>query len=100
MLQKNLSYPISSVFKTCIKVLETNEAEITEKDEKNGIIIAKIGVTLLSWGNTITINLKSKNNTTHLSIESVSNMVQLSWGVNDEYEEDLVKQISNSIKGK
>lgn len=98
MLQEKINYSLSEVFRACLSVLKKNDAEITEANEKKGLIEAKIGVTLLSWGNTITIHLNSKNNATELTIESSSNMIQISWGVNDEYENDLLDQIIKTLK--
>lgn len=100
MLQKTIANSIRDVFETCVQILELNDAEIVESDEKKGIIIGKIGVTLFSWGNTISIDLKSNNNSTHITIESTSNMIQISWGINDEYENDLLNQILKALEKK
>ncbi|MBS1652817.1 MAG: DUF1499 domain-containing protein [Bacteroidetes bacterium] len=97
MKSKTFKYPSSDVFNAVVKALKSLDMDIEEKDKNNGIIVATAGTTLLSWGNSIRVKITPGAGTSKVSVESESKMLQISWGKNTDYENDIIDEIGNHL---
>ena len=77
--------PYTEVFRTLVGVLPQHKIEVISTDEPNGVIHAKTGITLRTWGETLTIRLGSPDGgtTTEMVIDSNLKFGLAAWGKHD-----------------
>ena len=82
------------------KTLNDFECDIISTDLLSGIINAKKGGGLLSFGHEIMVTIQTNDNKKlKISVSSNSVGVQIiDWGTNTENENDLIELITNSLR--
>ena len=80
-----IDQPYAQVFRTLVGVLPQHKIEIVATDEAAGVITAKTGITMRTWGETIVIRLGSRDAgaTTEMVIESNLKFGLAAWGKHD-----------------
>jgi uncharacterized membrane-anchored protein len=62
--------PFGQVFTAAVQAVENCGWDITEKDEKEGRIVVRTEMSLLSWGEEIVIELSKRENKTLMNVSS------------------------------
>jgi hypothetical protein len=75
-------HPYTEVFRTLVGVLPNHGFEIVATDEASGVIQAKTGINLRTWGETVTMRLGSPDggSTTSMVIDSKLKFGIAAWG--------------------
>lgn len=83
------------VFRNCKKALSELKFSIEKEDEKAGELIAVSTVSLLSFGNRVTIQLMADQGYTNVSLnsQSLAAIQLIDWGVNSDLEQQLEESI-------
>lgn len=99
MKQKKYKYSKNKIFKVCEQALANFEAKIEVSDDKSGVIEAKKGSNLFSYGNKIVIEIDQNNKEFEVRIYSKSIGIQIiDWGTNQENENEIFQIIDNLLK--
>ncbi len=99
MIRKKINIDYDFLFKVCLDFVNNQEDYLNiSSDYSKGIISFETTSSLLSWGEIITIKINKENNVNEIVISSKSKAQLISWGVNSENEEFLIKSILNLIK--
>ena len=100
MKSKSFSISKQIVYDVCLTALEQLKCQIVSKDFNSGVIKAKKGGNLLSYGHTIDISIKTTApQKTEINITSKSVGIQvIDWGTNSKNEEDIIQSIATIIK--
>lgn len=99
-MKRTIDENFNDVFNATIYAAKEMELEIKTKSKTDGTIILKKSGSLLSYGNIITIQLKTTSgNKTSISINSKSSAtIQLiDWGTNSDLEEELMDLIKERL---
>lgn len=75
--------PPEQVFEAAVRAIESCGWEITEENEKAGVVIAKTGMSLRSWGEEIVIQISTEEGKTLIHVSSESSQL-LDWGKSSE----------------
>ena len=77
-----IPHPYAQVFRTLVGVLPQHKMAVVSADEAGDLITAKTGMTLRTWGETLTIRLGSPDggSTTDMVIESNLKFGVAAWG--------------------
>ena len=77
-----IPHPYTEVFRTLVGVLPNHGFEILAEDEASGVIQAKTGINLRTWGETVSIRLGSPDggSTTSMLIDSNLKFGIAAWG--------------------
>lgn len=100
MKSKTINITKKVAFEICKKVLRDFECDIVSTDFSSGIINAKKGGSLLSFGHEITVTFLNDNKQ-NLKISVSSNTIGgqiIDWGTNTDNENELIELISNSLR--
>ena len=64
------------------KALEESGLELVAREPEKGVIVARKGPSLASWGETVTVTVEGGGHETTLKIESRSDAQIVDWGSN------------------
>ncbi|MDL2238538.1 zinc ribbon domain-containing protein [Christensenellaceae bacterium OttesenSCG-928-K19] len=92
-------HPKMIVFQVALKAIsEHPKMKIKNYDEAQGFINASVGISALSWGEKVIVNIKQlEPNSTSLSINSGSHYALVDWGKNRKNTEELVRLITGGL---
>lgn len=85
--------PFNQVFMVATQAIEDCGWEITGKDQETGVIIAKTGMSLRSWGEKIVIEFSIKEGKTLMNISSEPTSQLLDWGKSSENLKKLIEKL-------
>lgn len=81
-----LDVSAEAAFAACIEIVEGLRFKITASDESRGFVQAKVAISRMSWGETVTIQITSVSpRSCRVNVISQSTWFTLvDWGKNDE----------------
>lgn len=93
--------PYAEVFRSLVSVLPQHKIEVVSADEPSGTIHAKTGVTMRTWGETLTIRLGSPDGgaTTEMVVESNLKFGLAAWGKHDKNFATITNAVNTALAG-
>ena len=85
------------VYAACKQALHDLDMSIEYRSKQEGRISASTGGSLFSWGETIDISIRNLGNRTKVIVESNSKAQLITWGKNDENENDILNRIEEIL---
>ncbi len=98
--EMRLDLSSDDAFSACLDTLQNLGYKITASDQTYGYIEAKVRISMLSWGETINIQISSLSPTScSLTLQSQSTWFTLvDWGKNDENLEAIHWRLSRLLQ--
>lgn len=72
------------IFSRCLKAINKCGWNVTSYNESKGIITAKTGTTILSWGEEVSIKVSKEGNGTMIEVISEPTAQLIDWGKSEE----------------
>ena len=96
-----IAHPYAEVFRTLVAALPQHKIEIVGTDEAQGVIHAKTGINLRTWGETITIQLGSHDGgaTTEMIIDSKLKFGLAGWGKHESNFATITQAVQTALGG-
>ncbi|MEL7207362.1 MAG: hypothetical protein AAGK32_03860 [Actinomycetota bacterium] len=93
-------FPYSDVFRTLVSVLPQHKMEVVGADESTGLIQAKTGITMRTWGENLTIRLGSPDGggTTEMVVESNLKFGLVAWGKHEKNFETIARAVDYALR--
>lgn len=87
-----------SVLNACIATLKSLDITIDSTNTKAGIVKARTGVSIFSWGNEIELKVVSANWYQHTVIVTSSASSQIiAWGTNEDNETTIINELPKTL---
>ncbi len=97
-MNRIFNHRLNDVFKACLKALNQLNMKVDYEDLQNGRIEASTRASLLSWGESIVINLKSKGDKCLMEVSSEATSQLFSWGKDTSNEKDILNLTDKFLK--
>lgn len=96
--EQRYNRPYGEIFQACLRSIRQLGWERISSDESTGVIQARAGITLRSWGEDISIHLSRENTETIVSISSKPHSQVFDWGKSDENERILHQELKKQLE--
>jgi len=96
-MKKLYKHPYDKVFETSLKVIKWLDWCLISADKEAGVIRARTGLSLRSWGENITIRLHKENTGTVVSVLSEAIFQLFDWGKNIENEKLFHQELKKHV---
>ncbi len=95
--KESYDLPYNQVYMACKRASRNLGWRITEFDKEEGYIEAKASVSLLSWGESIEINVWEDEDETLVEVESRPTAQLFDWGKNNENLDNFFEELEDIL---